>query len=428
MALRSNARRLKKALGELRGPTGRVSLAAALPRVVVLLGTILAGRLLPGGSFDRLIYAISASSTLQILLDPCVYVYLPLVAPTVSRRRWAHLWVDGLLLQVLAGTSLAGLMLFLAVLTHASKSGLIASVAVGILAGLEGVARYARVEHQVRLEFGKFAMTDVLISVGRLVSFMFLGFDPSLNSFALGCAIACAFPIASIARVYLELPLRYMPVPSSTVRLLGKVWEYGLSTTFSGLQAQAPTVLLGIAGSIRSAAIYGLVSRLTQPTELIPTAMVSVVLPTLVRASPQARHRLFRHSLWQARTIGLLVGVAIVVFGYGVLKLSHQYSHEAIVTLIVLSVILPVKFGNYQNGMATIVLGGVRYRLVLNACLACVAVVLVLVLADHGPVIVASAILAVEIVAAGAYALHLKRQNWDSNRDVGRGLEPASLP
>jgi hypothetical protein len=425
VALLPNVGRLKGASQELRGPVGKVSVAAAIPRVMILLGTIIAGRLLPASSFDRLIYAISASSTLQILLDPCVYIYLPLVAPTVSRRHWARLWVDGLLLQVLAGTLLAALMFALSILTHASESGCLASIAVGVLAGLEGIARYARVEHQVRREFGKFAMTDVLISLGRLVSFIFLEVHPSLDAFALGCAIACVFPIASIARIYFNFPWHYMPVPSSTVRLLGKVWQYGLSTTFSGLQAQAPAVLLGIAGTIRSAAIYGFVSRLTQPTELIPSAIAAVMLPALVSAGPGARRGLFRRSLWQARIIGLLVGFAVVGLGYGVLKLSHQYSHEALLTLILLSAVLPIKFGNYQNGNATIVLGGIRYRLFLNACLAAVAVALVLTLAPHGPVVVALVILAVEVVATCAYALHLRGRNWDADGAVDLGLEPS---
>jgi O-antigen/teichoic acid export membrane protein len=425
MALWPKMGRLKEVSQELRGPVGKVSVAAAIPRVVILLGTIIAGRLLPETSFDRLIYAISASSTLQILLDPCVYVYLPLVAPNVSRRHWARLWVDGLLLQVLAGTLLAGLMFALAVITHASEGATLASISVGVLAGLEGIARYARVEHQVRGKFGKFAMTDVVISVGRLVSFLVLEVHPSLDAFALGCAVACVFPIISIARVYFDLPWRYMPVPSSTLRLLGKVWQYGLSTTFSGLQAQAPAVLLGITGTIRSAAIYGYVSRLTQPTELIPYAIAAVMLPALVSSDAGARRGLFRHSLWQARIIGVLVGLAVVGLGYGVLKVSHQYSHEALLTLIILSVVLPVKFGNYQNGNATIVLGGVRFRLILNACLAGVAVALVLALAPDGPVVVALVILAVEVVAAFSYALHLRHRNWHSSGDVDPGLKPA---
>jgi O-antigen/teichoic acid export membrane protein len=194
--------------------------------------------------------------------------------------------------------------------------------------------------------------------------------------------------------------------------MLGKVWQYGLSTTFSGLQAQAPTVFLGLVGTIRSAAIYGFVSRLTQPTELIPTAIAAVTLPAMVSATPRVRRALFRRSLRQARLIGILVGICTLAGGYGVLLFSHQYSHRAILTLLVLAVVLPIKFGNYQNSNATIVLGGIRFRLIQNGCFAAIAVALVLIFASFGPVIVALVILVVEILAAVSFALHLRHQEW----------------
>jgi O-antigen/teichoic acid export membrane protein len=190
------------------------------------------------------------------------------------------------------------------------------------------------------------------------------------------------------------------------------VWQYGLSTTFSSLQAQSPALLLGIAGTIKSAAIYGFVSRFTQPTELIPSAIAAITLPALVKAGPEARRALFHHSLWQARMIGVLVGFITVGGGYGALVLSHQYSRQALLTLLVLSAILPVKFGNYQNSNGTIVLGGIKFKLIQNACLAGLAVALVFALAPRGPTVVALVILGVEILAASSYAIFLRRQTW----------------
>lgn len=184
----------------------------------------------------------------------------------------------------------------------------------------------------------------------------------------------------------------------SSLALAGEVWPYGASTFFSSLYSQGPAVLLGLAGSVQAAAIYSVVSRLTQPTELVPNAISAVCLPRLVMLDDHERRRAFRAQAAVAAVAGFFFAALIMAASPLLLRLFGLGFDEGWAIVLILALVLPVKFVNYQLVALSLAQGRIRARLVAGARVATVSIIAVLAVARQGAVPVALVTLGSELL------------------------------
>jgi O-antigen/teichoic acid export membrane protein len=222
-----------------------------------------------------------------------------------------------------------------------------------------------------------------------------------LGALALSSAVVAGF-VALLAAA----PVRALPAaqgdraPYGLGALTREVWPYATSTVFSATYSQAPTVLLGLVASVPTAAVYAICTRLTQPLELVPNAIASTFLPRLVRAERPEQLRLFKRQITAALVTATTAALAIAIASPVLLPLSGTSFDEAGAVLLILALVLPVKFTNYQLVAVAVAQGRIRKRVVASAVVALVSVVGVFVLAAEGAVAVASLSLGCELLLA----------------------------
>jgi hypothetical protein len=363
--------------------------AASLAARGTLLVLILAGvASLDGPSFDFLVYTLAVTSAAQVFFEPASVASYVVVAWRASSGDAGALWRAGLRWMMAAAPIVAAAPLLATFVAAPGSGSLQVAGSLGALAAAEGVARYSRVAWQVEGRFGRFAGVDLAIAAGRLLTAAALLVDGQGALFALGNVT-----VATLLGLIPVAIRRGLPRPSGRVtpphRLIRELWPYVGSTMCSAIYAQAPAVILGVLGGVHSAAIYSVCARLTQPTELIPSAIASVRLPALVSRRDE-QMLVFVPQVRLALGSGLLLAVAMASAGPFLLPLFGLGFGEAGPVLILLALGLPLKFVSYQLVALAIARDQIRARLAAAATVAVASAVGVALACPAGPAAVAA--------------------------------------
>ena len=385
---------MKRRLSTDQRHTVPVAAAAVGSRLATLAVIAVASATLSKPNFDLVIYALAVSTAVQILLDPAVSNLVAVRWSEVDRASQAKMFQSGLRLQALAGVAMALTAGLFVVAARGGTGSLFLGLALGTLAAVEGVARYARVVCQVDGRFGRYAAVDVLIGVGRVLIALALVVHHSTT--ALGVASLLWAGVIAVGIVVWAS--RRRRVSTDVASLAREVWPYGLSTFFSSLYSQAPTVILGIAGDLQAAAVYAVAARITQPTELLPAAISSVYLPRLAREGSASRQSTFITQGRLAFALGLAVAFTIATAGQFVLRVLGVAGQGAPWVLVILASLLPVKFLNYQLVALALADGRVKQRLRASLVVGVISVTTVVFVAHTGAVPVAVTTLVCECI------------------------------
>jgi O-antigen/teichoic acid export membrane protein len=161
---------------------------------------------------------------------------------------------------------------------------------------------------------------------------------------------------------------RDCPLPAAGAReTLADLWPYSAGAAVSSAYSQAPTIVVGAVGGLSAGAVYGIATRLTQPTELLPAALASVRLPFLVGAAPEGRRAVVRHQLRLASAAGVVIALALILSAPFVARFFGYEPSTAGVVIATLALALPLKFMNYQWVAIAISGGQAKARLVRAA-------------------------------------------------------------
>ncbi|MBJ7457930.1 MAG: hypothetical protein JHD02_01950 [Thermoleophilaceae bacterium] len=391
-----------------------VAAAALFSRASILAVLYVASTSLSVSDRNSFIFAAGVVTAVQVLVDPVALANFYLA----SHHHFDALRSHGLFvvarLQLLLGL-LVIVLPPLFVLAAGESSGWIGLTgALGVLAFGENTMRFKRVASQDREDFIRFAGVDVLIGAVRCATAVVL-LAWSIEAFAAACVLAGVVEAATAAP---RRPGDFHAADRISLRnLVSEAWPYSATTLFTATYSQGPVVLLGILGSVSSAATYAIAARLTQPLELLPSAIASVHMPRLVRHStvefPAALRRQSLFALAAAIPVVILVDLigplALDAFGFD--------NNTAYATLFVLSAVLLFKFVSYQLVAGAISRGRIRARFKISAFIAGVSVVSVAAVASIGPVAAALVTLGCEIMLCAALLILHARE---TTREAGR--------
>ena len=375
-----------------------VTLASLIARAAALGVVATASVSFPSGTFNVIVYALATSSAIQVLLDPATSSFVVVRWPELSSTARQALWKGGFTLQLVVAAVSVPLTAAVVGAATTSTTGVEIGAAFGMLAAAEGIARYVRTHWQARQQFWAYAAIDGVIATGRALVAVAVLLVASVDVLVVAAlVVTTALVVGSTALVVRDRRTRAEPLPS----VVRGVWPYGISTVFSSLYSQAPPILIGFIGNLREAAVYAVASRITQPTELVPNALVAVYLPRLREAVGSARRVVFRNQARAAVVLGATFTLAIVAASPWLLPVLGVNVREGETTLVILALALPVKFLNYQLVALALADGSVRRRLVASATVAVVSVVTVCSVASIGSAAVAAVTLGCELLLTG---------------------------
>jgi O-antigen/teichoic acid export membrane protein len=357
---------------------GRLSLFVVLAVAASHLGR---------SAFDVLVYALAVATAVQILIDPNTSNLLILRWKGGANRR--EDWSASIRLQLLVAGIGVALTPAIIGLTVRTTEGVLVGIAVAGMMGGESVARLARCVWQADERFGRYAAVDVTVGLGRLLLAVPLLLANGLGGVAVvagGIGVAWLVAVGAMAvRERLTAGASF-----SAVRQLAKdVWPYAASTSLSALYAQAPTVLIGVTGQLRAAAVYGVSARITQATELVPSAIAASSFPRLARVQGRERRGLFREQVRLALIAGVAISAATVGVGAVLLPRFSVSLNEGFGVVSILAVALIPKFVSYQLVVLAMAKGRIRARLIASGIVAVGSVTAVLLVAPAGAVAVA---------------------------------------
>jgi O-antigen/teichoic acid export membrane protein len=230
----------------------------------------------------------------------------------------------------------------------------------------ENIARFARCRYQRGLAFRHFAAVDLTLGAARVFGAGSL-IVWSMDAFLLAQLLSVFVGFTWVAVTWRQAR-RDCRLPASGAReTLADLWPYSAGAAVSSAYSQVPTIVVGAVGGLSAGAVYGIATRVTQPTELLPAALASVRLPFLVGTDSARRRALMRHQLRLAWVSGAIVASALVVSAPFTAGL---FNHEPSVTGVVIATLalaLPLKFMNYQLVAIAISCGQAKARLVAAA-------------------------------------------------------------
>jgi O-antigen/teichoic acid export membrane protein len=161
---------------------------------------------------------------------------------------------------------------------------------------------------------------------------------------------------------------RDCPLPAAGTReTLADLWPYSAGAAVSSVYSQVPTIVVGAVGGLSAGAVYGIATRVTQPTELLPAALSSVRLPFLVDTALERRRALVRLQLRWAVASGVIVALAVILSASIVAGLFRHEPSTTRVVIATLALALPLKFANYQLVAIAISCGRAKARLAAAA-------------------------------------------------------------
>lgn len=359
-----------------RSDTALVTSGSVFSRLSILLLYLIAARTLVPNGYAFLAYIVGVSTFLQIILDPsslAAFVVTAGARNTLEVRR--GLVRTGVKLMRLSGVIIVVTLTLIGALVSGTPAHVVTSLSVGLLASGESVARFARTEWQIDHKFRKYASIDILLGWGRILTGVVLLLTHSLIAFAVANLILGVVwqAIPWITRTTKRIGSG--PNRGSTLGMVREVWPYSASYLSAAIYSNGPAVIVGLFGGVSQGALYSIVSRLTQPTELVPQALLAVNLPLLTKADDVSRPVIFRKQAIQAGLGGLLIAGGLLLTAPLTLRLFRLPLKDAFPLLVVLAAILPLKFLSYQLVALVMAEGNIRSRLRVGACVAILSVV-----------------------------------------------------
>lgn len=375
-----------------------MSAGSVFSRLSILLLYFIAARALVRPDYAFLAYIVGVSAFLQIVFDPSslgAFVVAEGSHEGVAARR--ALLVTGVKLVRLTGLAIVALPAMIAAAVNGRPGSVAVGASVGFIACGESVARFSRTGWQMDQRFRHYAGIDVLLGMGRL---------------ATGLVLVLAHDLLAFALANLLIGLAWQTVPwvagvtrgighhgtegGSVVGMARRVWPYSASYLSASIYSNGPAVIVGLLGGVAQGALYSIVSRMTQPTELVPQALSAVNLPRLTLADEASRPALFRRQALQAGLAGIAVAAALLLSAPLTLQLFRLPFGRAFPLLVILAAILPLKFLSYQLVALLIADGRVRARLRASAFVAGLSVAAVCAVAWNGAVSAAAVTLGCE--------------------------------
>lgn len=378
-----------------------VTLGSGFSRLSILLLYFVAARALKRPDYAFLAYIVGVSAFLQIVFDPSSVAAFVVAEGTSDGHHVArHLIRTGVRLMRVAGVAVIAAPTLIGAIVSGNSTDLAVSVSVGLIASGESIVRFARTGWQIEHKFRQYAGVDILLGLGRIVTTVAMALSHSLLVFAVtNVVIGLAWQtLPRLGGVMHYSPASLVPhAPgSSLIKMARRVWPYSASYLAASIYSNGPAVLVGLFGGVAQGALYSIVSRLTQPTELVPQALSAVNLPRLTKADDSARPVVFRRQAIQAGLAGAAVAIALVLAAPLSLDLFRLSFGQAFPLLVVLAAILPLKFLSYQFVALLMAEGNVRSRLRAGAAVATLSIVGVCAVAWDGALAAAVVTLACE--------------------------------
>lgn len=355
-----------------------VTSAAVVSRLALLAVLVAAGSAdVSHVEFQLIAFALAASSAVQVIVDPNTAAAFTVVAWERCERAGFSVWRGVLRLQLAAAVLTVGALTLIVGAVADSREGVLVGMALGTTAMAENVARFARCSFQRRGQFASYAAVDATLGVCRLVGAgalliggidVFLALQPLTLLVGLGWVVACSRALARAG----TLP------PSPAGVTLRDMWPFSAGGGVSALYSQLPTIFVGAVGGLSAGAIYGVATRITQPSEVLPAAFSSVRLPELVSAPSRQRDALVRTQVRVAATAGALIALVIVATSPFLAHHLARGAQDADVVIATLALALPFKFVNYQLVAVAVASGNAKARLLAASRVAVVSICLTL--------------------------------------------------
>lgn len=212
------------------------------------------------------------------------------------------IWLQGVPSTIGLGAATA----FALVSAHGElSSGLFAvPTALGVTQLLDGLARVARSPFLIVARDDHYALPDLGLLAAKvpLVALAFVQSD--LRWLLLLPVPSLVVTAASIVAVHRTIP----PGPTTTPRLEFRILEFGLTGTLSAYYSQAPLVLGALVVPAEQLAPLGLVFRLVQALEVVPSTVSQQMIPRAHAQRPRFLTYTGAFLLFGALvTVGLLI-------------------------------------------------------------------------------------------------------------------------
>jgi O-antigen/teichoic acid export membrane protein len=344
-----------------------VASAAFCARLAILAVLVAAG--VAGISrveFQLIAYALAVTSAVQVIVDSSTAGAFTVINWDRYEGVGKSLWAGVLRLQAMAAVFVfVGVMAIVGAVAH-SREGLLVGGAVGAAAMAENVARFARCRYQRGLKFKQFAAVDLSLGAARLGGAISL-VAWSLDAFLLAQLLSVFVGLAWVT-VNWRHARRDCPFPAAATReTLVDLWPYSAGAAVSSVYSQMPAIVVGAVGGLNAGAVYGIATRVTQPTELLPAALSSVRLPFLVGTTPERRRALVRLQVRLALLSGVIVAIVVILSAPFIARLIDHDASTTGVVIATLALALPLKFVNYQLVAIAISCGQAKARLAAAA-------------------------------------------------------------
>ena len=344
-----------------------VASAAFCARLAILAVLVAAG--VAGISrveFQLIAYALAVTSAVQVIVDSSTAGAFTVINWDRYEAIRKSLWTGVLRLQAIAAVFVfVGVMAIVGAVAH-SREGLLVGAAVGAAAMAENLARFARCRYQRGLKFKQFAAVDLTLGAARLGGAIIL-IVWSLDAFLLAQLLSVFIGLAWVADSWRKAR-RDCPFPAAATReTLADLWPYSAGAAVSSVYSQMPAIVVGAVGGLNAGAVYGIATRVTQPTELLPAALSSVRLPFLVGTTLERRRALVRLQLRLAVVSGVVVAIVVILGAPFIARLIDHEPSATGVVIATLALALPLKFANYQLVAIAISCGQAKARLAAAA-------------------------------------------------------------
>jgi O-antigen/teichoic acid export membrane protein len=340
------------------------ALCTRLAILAVLIAAGVAG--IPRFEFQLIAFALAVTSAVQVIVDSSTAGAFTIINWDRYEATGKSLWAGVLRLQALAALFvILGTTTIVGAVAH-SREGLLVGAAVGAAAMAENIARFARCRYQRAFEFRHFAAVDLTLGAARLggaVTLIAWGVDAFLAAQVFSVLIGLTWVAVSRREASRDCPLP----AAGTRETLADLWPYSAGAAVSSVYSQVPTIVVGAVGGLGAGAVYGIATRVTQPTELLPAALSSVRLPFLVDTALKPRRALVRLQLRLAVVSGVIVALAVILSAPIVAGLFRHEPSMTRVVIATLALALPLKFANYQLVAIAISCGRAKARLAAAA-------------------------------------------------------------
>ncbi|MHA3702261.1 hypothetical protein ACXR2U_08740 [Jatrophihabitans sp. YIM 134969] len=349
--------------------------ASVFARVGTLLWAAAFGRALPHDVYVQILYAVGVSLAVQVMLDlSSLTTYF---LRTNGEYEGRSLWDRGVQVGSVVSVLIVVATCAASVLGAGTRSEVAMAIAsIAALAASEGFARYLRWVWQANAHFGRYAFVDVAIGMERFCIAAAVYWTGSV-----GVLIGASLTAAAVLLIPTMLASRRNANTLWTSggqvglgALIRESWPYALSITASSSYSQLPTVLVGLRASVSQGALYTGVTRVTQPTELIPGSIANVALPSLI-SQPLARRKIATVQIAAALAAGVAVAIAAVATVPEISRFLVLPEAQVSAILVILVLDLPIKYVNYQLVALAVAQGRIKARLAATCVVAALTAV-----------------------------------------------------